>query len=182
MTLNRVALLAWCCYAPVDLLHRVEVGLWSKQCMSVYNLINLVYSCLYHDFFFSSISVIYRLYYYYTSWSNIEVVKISLSCSNFAPLTSLTAFFSDVQCDGRKLEQASSVGCIICAHLYAFATSSEQKKARPSSTNRTYFTFCSSVTISLLDSALVSGTSIGLYLKSLERAIVYRFFKCLSLN
>ena len=143
----------------------------------------MLFRRLYHFFFFSSSYVIYLLYCCYTSWSNIDVVNINRSCSSFAPFTSLIASFSDVQWAGRKFEHASFVGCIIWAHLYAFATSSEQKKARPSSTNRTYFALASSVKCaSLLDSGLVSTFGKGLLWKSRERATVYRFFKCLSLN
>ena len=60
---------------------------------------------------------------------------MSFSFSKIAPGTRFNLYFSEVKAAGRKLELASSVGNIIFASLKAFTTNSEQKNARPRSTN-----------------------------------------------
>ena len=136
--------------------------------------------------FFCSSTDSRRDNYFSYCWpsSNIVVVNISLSFSSLAPGTSFTESFSDVQSPGRKFEQASFVGNIMLAHLKAFATSSEQKKARPSSTSLAYFRFSDYVRLfaSLWDGIRLWLTWIGLWISLFLMWTVWRFFNCFSLN
>ena len=76
--------------------------------------------------------------------------------------TSLIVCFSEVKAEGRKLEDASSVFSSKLTHLYAFATSSEQKNVR-------------SLPISV---CFLSCTSASLSASKLSLGVAGAFFSC----